>query len=383
MDALWPMRGLFIEVFTFMALSIGIVGLPNVGKSTTFNALTEAQNAQVANYPFCTIEPNKAIVAVPDPRIGKLAELVKPERTLNATVEFVDIAGLVKGASQGEGLGNQFLANIRETAAIVHVVRCFDDENVIHVSAHPNPREDIEIINLELVLADLQQLERKADRLGREVKGDKKLQPQYELALELKALLEQGKPVRAHPDRDGETFDALNREMRFLTGKKVIYAANVDEAGLVEDNQYVAEVRALAAEEGAEVVKLCAKLEEEMVGMSDADRHEFLASLGVTESGLEQVIHLGYHALGLITYFTAGPKEVRAWTVREGAKAPEAAGVIHTDFEKGFIRAEVIPYEVYVKYGTESAVKSAGLFQVEGKEYVVGDGDVMHFRFNV
>ena len=366
-----------------MALSIGIVGLPNVGKSTTFNALTEAQNAQVANYPFCTIEPNKAIVAVPDPRIAKLAELVKPERTLNATVEFVDIAGLVKGASQGEGLGNQFLANIRETAAIVHVVRCFDDVNVIHVSEKPNPREDIEVINLELILADLQQLERKIDRLAREVKGDRKLQPQYELALELKELLEQGKPVRAHAGRDSETFDALNREMRFLTGKKVIYAANVDEAALSEDNQYVAEVRALAEEEGAEVVKLCAKLEEEMVGMSDADRHEFLAALGVAESGLEQVIHLGYRALGLITYFTAGPKEVRAWTVRNGAKAPEAAGVIHTDFEKGFIRAEVIPYAVYVKYGTEPAVKAAGAFQVEGKEYVVQDGDVMHFRFNV
>jgi GTP-binding protein YchF len=366
-----------------MALSIGIVGLPNVGKSTTFNALTEAQNAQVANYPFCTIEPNKAIVAVPDPRIAKLAELVKPERTLNATVEFVDIAGLVKGASQGEGLGNQFLANIRETAAIVHVVRCFDDINVIHVSEQPNPREDIEIINLELILADLQQLERKIDRLAREVKGDRKLQSQYDLALELKQLLEAGKPVRAHADRDGDTFDALNREMRFLTGKKVIYAANVDEAALVEDNQYVTEVRALAAEEGAEVVKLCAKLEEEMVGMSDADRHEFLASLGVAESGLEQVIHLGYRALGLITYFTAGPKEVRAWTVRNGAKAPEAAGVIHTDFEKGFIRAEVIPYEIYVKYGTEAAVKAAGSFQVEGKEYIVKDGDVMHFRFNV
>lgn len=366
-----------------MALSIGIVGLPNVGKSTTFNALTEAQNAQVANYPFCTIEPNKAIVAVPDPRIGKLAELAKPERVLNATVEFVDIAGLVKGASKGEGLGNQFLANIRETAAIVHVVRCFDDENVIHVSAQPNPREDIEIINLELILADLQQLERKIDRLAREVKGDRKLQPQYELALELKTLLEEGKPVFAHPARESDTFDLLNREMRFLTGKKVIYAANVDEDALAEDNEYVAEVRKLAAEEGAEVVKICAKLEEEMVGMSDADRHEFLSALGVTESGLEQVIHLGYRALGLITYFTAGPKEVRAWTVRKGAKAPEAAGVIHTDFEKGFIRAEVIPFDVYVKYGTEAAVKAAGEFRVEGKEYVVQDGDVMHFRFNV
>jgi GTP-binding protein YchF len=366
-----------------MALGIGIVGLPNVGKSTTFNALTEAQNAQVANYPFCTIEPNKAIVPVPDPRVDKLAELVKPEKTIYATVEFVDIAGLVKGASQGEGLGNQFLANIRETAAIVHVVRCFDDPNVIHVSAKPNPREDIEVINLELILADLQQLERKLERLTREVRGDRKLQPIYDLALELKALLESGKPVMAHPEREGDTFAALNQEMRFLTGKPVIYVANVDEESLAEDNEYVREVRALAVEHGAQAVKICAKLEEEMVGMTDAERHEFLASLGVQESGLEQVIHLGYRALGLITYFTAGPKEVRAWTIRAGWRAPQAAGVIHTDFERGFIRAEVIPFETWVRLGSEAAAKAAGELRVEGKEYVVKDGDVMHFRFNV
>jgi len=366
-----------------MALGIGIVGLPNVGKSTTFNALTEAQNAQVANYPFCTIEPNKAIVPVPDPRINKLAALVNPERTVAATVEFVDIAGLVKGASQGEGLGNQFLANIRETAALVQVVRCFDDPNVIHVSPEPSPRDDIEVINLELVLADLQQLERKVDRLSREVKGDRKLQPLYELALELKELLETGKPVMAHPARESETFEVLNRELRFLTGKTVIFAANVDEAALAEDNDYVRTVRAVAAEQGAEVVKICAKLEEEMVGMTDAERHEFLASLGVSESGLEQVIHLGYRALGLITFFTAGPKEVRAWTVRKGARAPQAAGVIHTDFERGFIRAEVIAYEAYVRLGTEAAARQTGELRIEGKEYVVQDGDVMHFRFNV
>lgn len=366
-----------------MALSIGIVGLPNVGKSTTFNALTEAQNAQVANYPFCTIEPNKAIVAVPDPRVDKLASMVKPEKTIYATVEFVDIAGLVKGASQGEGLGNQFLANIRETAAIVHVVRCFDDVNVIHVTAKPSPRDDIDVINLELVLADLQQLDKKLDRMSREVKSDRKLLPQYELGLELKALLETGRPVNAHPARESETFQALNNEMRFLTGKTVIYAANVDEAALVEDNDYVTEVRAVAAEQGAQVVKICAKLEEEMVGMSDGERHEFLASLGVSESGLEQVIHLGYRALGLITYFTAGPKEVRAWTIRKGWKAPAAAGVIHTDFERGFIRAEVISFDTYVRLGSEAAAKQAGEMRVEGKEYVVQDGDILHFRFNV
>ncbi len=366
-----------------MALGIGIVGLPNVGKSTTFNALTEAQNAQVANYPFCTIEPNKAIVPVPDARIDKLASLVDPERTVNATVEFVDIAGLVKGASQGEGLGNQFLANIREVAAIVHVVRCFDDPNVIHVTEQPSPRDDIDVINLELILADLQQLERKVDRLSREVKADRKLMPQYELALELKELLETGKPVLAHPESNGNTFESLNKEMRFLTGKTVIYAANVDEAALAEDNEYVRIVRAVAAEQGAEVVKICAKLEEEMVSMSDEERHEFLAALGVAESGLEQVIHLGYRALGLITFFTAGPKEVRAWTVHKGAKAPQAAGVIHTDFERGFIRAEVIAYEAYARLGTEAAARQTGELRIEGKEYVVQDGDVMHFRFNV
>jgi hypothetical protein len=366
-----------------MALSIGIVGLPNVGKSTTFNALTETQNAQVANYPFCTIEPNKAVVAVPDPRLEKLAALVKPERIISTTVEFVDIAGLVRGASKGEGLGNQFLANIRDTAAIVQVVRCFDDPNVIHVSAQPSPRDDIEVINLELILADLQQIDNKLDKLARQVKGDRKLQPVYELALELKTLLEAGKPVRAYPDREGEVYQALNHEMRFLTGKTVIYVANVDEESLVDENGYVQEVRAVAAEEGAQVVKLCAKLEEEMAGMTDGERHEFLESLGVHESGLEQVIHLGYRALGLITFFTAGPKEVRAWTVRKGAKAPQAAGVIHTDFERGFIRAEVISYETYIRLGGEHAAKQTGELRIEGKEYVVQDGDVVHFRFNV
>jgi len=366
-----------------MALGIGIVGLPNVGKSTTFNALTKTQNAEAANYPFCTIEPNKAIVPLPDARVDKLAEMVKPEKVIYATVEFFDIAGLVKGASQGEGLGNQFLANIRETSAIVHVVRCFDDENVIHVSGSINPRDDIEIINTELMLADLQQLEGKIERLNRQVKGDKKLQPVLDLALELSELLATGKPVTAYPDRESEAYRQLNSEMRFLTGKKVIYAANVDEEYLVDDNEYVQIVREVAAEQNAEVVKLCAKLEEEMAGLSDEERHEFLESLGVEESGLDQVVRHGFDALGLINYFTAGPKEVRAWTIRRGSKAPQAAGVIHTDFERGFIRAEVIPYAAYIEYGSESAVKAAGLMRVEGKEYTVQDGDVMHFRFNV
>jgi len=366
-----------------MALSIGIVGLPNVGKSTTFNALTKAQNAQAANYPFCTIEPNKAVVAVPDPRVDKLAVLAKSEKIIYATVEFVDIAGLVKGASQGEGLGNQFLANIRETAAIVHVVRCFDDENVIHVSGDISPRDDIDVINLELILADLQQIDTKLSKLERQAKHDKALQAQAELAVQLKALLEQGKPIIAYSDLTSETFQALNREMRFLTAKPIIYVANVNEDDLLEDNAYVQTVRAIAAEQGAEVVKLCARLEEEMAGLSDEERAEFLHSLGVEESGLEQVIHKGYKALGLISYFTAGPKEVRAWTVTIGAKAPQAAGVIHGDFERGFIRAETIAYDAYVRLGSEAAVKAAGEMRVEGKEYIVQDGDVMHFRFNV
>jgi len=366
-----------------MALSIGIVGLPNVGKSTTFNALTKAQNAQAANYPFCTIEPNKAVVAVPDPRVDKLAVLAKSEKIIYATVEFVDIAGLVKGASQGEGLGNQFLANIRETAAIVHVVRCFDDENVIHVSGDISPRDDIDVINLELILADLQQIDTKLSKLERQAKHDKALQAQAELAVQLKALLEQGKPIIAYSDLTSETFQALNREMRFLTAKPIIYVANVNEDDLLEDNAYVQTVRAIAAEQGAEVVKLCARLEEEMAGLSDEERAEFLHSLGVEESGLEQVIHKGYKALGLISYFTAGPKEVRAWTVPIGTKAPQAAGVIHGDFERGFIRAETIAYDAYVRLGSEAAVKAAGEMRVEGKEYVVQDGDVMHFRFNV
>jgi len=366
-----------------MALSIGIVGLPNVGKSTTFNALTKAQNAEAANYPFCTIEPNKAIVPVPDERVDKLVELVKPKNVQYSTIEFVDIAGLVKGASQGEGLGNQFLGNIRETAAIVHVVRCFDDDNVVHVNAKPDPVNDIEVINTELLLADMQQLEKKIERLAKQVKSDRKLQPMIELCDAVKAHIDNGEPVASFPDRDTERFAELNQEMRFITGKTVIYAANVDEAGLGEDNEYVAAVKAYAESQGAECVKLCAKLEEDMAGLSDEERQEFLTEAGAVESGLGQVIHKGYKALGLISYFTAGVKEVRAWTIREGWTAPKAAGVIHTDFERGFIRAEVTAFDDYVRSGGEQGAKAAGLMRVEGKEYVVHDGDVMHFRFNV
>ena len=366
-----------------MPLSIGIVGLPNVGKSTTFNALTEAQNAEAANYPFCTIEPNKAIVPLPDDRLEALASLIKPEKVLYATVEFVDIAGLVKGASQGEGLGNQFLGNIRETSAIVHVVRCFEDPNVIHVSGAPDPKEDIEVINTELALADLQSLEKKIERITKQMKFDKKMQAQLDIAQEVKDHLLSGGRVAAFPGRASDACEALCEELRFITDKKVIYAANVDEATLAQDNALVATVREIADAEGAEVVKLCAKIEEEMSGMSREERQEFLTDMGVTESGLGQIVRKGFHALGLITYITAGPKEVRAWTIPRGCTAPKAAGVIHTDFERGFIRAEVIAFDSYMKHKGEAGVKAAGEMRVEGKDYIVQDGDIMHFRFNV
>lgn len=366
-----------------MTLSMGIVGLPNVGKSTVYNALTKAQNAQVANYPFCTIEPNRAIVPLVDVRVDKLVELTGVQRTIYATVEFVDIAGLVKGASRGEGLGNQFLGNIRDTAAIVHVVRCFEDENVVHVSPTPDPREDIETINLELMLADLQQLERKIERLSRQVKGNKKLQSTLDLARAFQDHLNRGSPIARFPDQDNDTFRNLNNEMRFLTGKSVIYAANVDESGLEEDNECVRIIRDLAAEQGADMVKLCAKLEEEMTDLTDEERYEFLQLAGAEESGLDQVIRKSFNTLGLITYFTMNEKQVRAWTIHRGWTAPKAASVVHTDFERGFIRAEVIPYETYVEYGSGVAAKAAGAMRLEGKDYVVQDGDVIYFRFNV
>jgi hypothetical protein len=366
-----------------MALKMGIVGLPNVGKSTTFNALTKAQNAEAANYPFCTIEPNRAIVPVPDARIDTLAKMANPERVMPATIEFVDIAGLVAGASKGEGLGNKFLAHIRETAAIVHVVRCFDDENVIHVHGGCDPKRDIEIIETELLLADLEQVDRRVDRIAKLAKGDKKQQPMLDLALKLKGHLEAGRPFGTFPDQDSDEFRETLRDLQPITAKKVIFAANVDEAGLAEDNAYLQIIRGIAQERGAEVVKLCAKVEEEMAGLSDAERQEFLDSLGAEESGLDQIIHKSYHALGLISYFTVGPKEVRAWTIPVGATAPQAAGVIHTDFEKGFIRAEVIHYANYVADGGEQGAKAAGHMTAEGRDYVMQDGDVVHFRFNV
>jgi ribosome-binding ATPase len=371
-----------------MSLNIGLIGLPNVGKSTTFNALTKTQHALVANYPFATIEPNRAIVPVPDPRVEMLQKLVRVPNAIHATIEFVDIAGLVRGASRGEGLGNQFLSNIREVNAIVHVVRCFEDPNVVHVSESIDPRVDIEVIELELILADLQVLERRIERLERETKGDRSLAPLLEMAKAVKSYLEQGKPVSQyvveHNLADDATFHELDREVRFLSNKPVIYAANIDEADLGnEKNPYLETVRALAAERNAEVVAFSAQLEQEMAGLTPEEREEYLALAGVEESGLDQVIRHSFHLLDLITFFTMNEKEVRAWTVRRGTKAPQAAGTIHTDFERGFIRAEVIPYPTFVEHGSIAAVKAAGAMRLEGKEYVVRDGDVIYVRFNV
>jgi GTP-binding protein YchF len=366
-----------------MSLSIGIVGLPNVGKSTVFNALTGAQNATVANYPFCTIEANRAIVPLRDARLEQLQSLVGVPNIIYATIEIVDIAGLVKGASQGEGLGNQFLSNIRDTDAIMHVVRGFDDPNIVHISGKIDPHADIEIINIELALTDMAQLDRKIDKLQSEIKGDRKLIPTYDLAKSLREHLALGNPVSSHPQKDNTIFSELSREMRFLTAKPVIFAVNVDEAGLADETSEVAAVRQVAQESGASVVLLCAKLEEEMLDMTPEEQQEFLALAGAAESGLQQVVRQGFQALSLITYFTKNEKEVRAWNIPKGTLAPQAAGKIHTDFERGFIRAEVVPFDVFEAYGSDQAVRTAGLMRSEGKSYVVQDGDVILFRFNV
>ncbi|MBK1999915.1 MULTISPECIES: redox-regulated ATPase YchF [Campylobacter] len=367
-----------------MSLSVGIVGLPNVGKSTTFNALTKAQNAQSANYPFCTIEPNKAMVEVPDIRLNKLAEIVNPERIMHSLIEFVDIAGLVKGASKGEGLGNKFLSNIRETEMILHIVRCFDEENITHVEGKVDPIRDIEIINTELILADIEQLNKKIEKLTKEVKSNQKgAKENLELANLLLEHLNKGLPASSYLDKENEVYKNLIKELRLLSAKEVIYGANVDEEGINEDNQYVKNLKEYAKKNNHEVIKLCAKIEEELVGISDEESYELLNSLGVKESGLDQIIRTAFSKLGLISYFTAGTIEVRSWTIKKGWKAPKAASVIHNDFEKGFIKAEVISYQDYIEYGGETKVKEAGKLRLEGKDYIVNDGDIMHFRFNV
>ena len=364
-----------------MGFKCGIVGLPNVGKSTLFNALTQTAAAQAANYPFCTIEPNVGDVAVPDPRLDRLAEIAKSAQIVPTRITFVDIAGLVRGASKGEGLGNQFLANIREVDAVVHVLRCFEDDDITHVEGRIDPVGDADTVETELMLADLESLERRIVPIEKKAKaGDKESKEQYALMAKAVALLREGKPAR-QAELTPEECEPY-RQLGLMTEKPVLYVANVEEVSAATGNKYSKLVEEKAKREGAGCVVISARIEEEVAQLEAGERDEFLKSLGLEEPGLNRLIRAGYALLGLITFFTAGPKEARAWTVTQGSRAPQAAGVIHTDFEKGFIRAETIAYDDYVTLGGEAGARDAGKMRLEGKEYVVADGDVMHFRFN-
>ena len=371
----------FLHQTSKAMLRAGIVGLPNVGKSTLFNALVENAKAQAANFPFCTIEPNVGVVAVPDPRLAVLTEISTSENTIPARMEFVDIAGLVKGASKGEGLGNQFLANIREVDAIVHVVRCFENDDIIHVDGSIDPIRDAEIINLELALSDLEQIERRMERVRKQARRDPEAQAELAVLEKIQPVLAEGKSARTVQLEDDE--ELLIKSLGFLTRKPIIYAANVSEDELADGNAWVEKVRTLAAEEEAQVVIISAQVEAELLELPADERTDFLEALGVEEGGLKSLIRATYDLLGLRTYFTTGPKETRAWTIIAGMSAPQAAGVIHTDFERGFIRAETITYKDLVEHGSMNAAKEKGLVRSEGKEYTVKEGDVMLFRFNV